>query len=548
MDERTLGGRRMAWAIPVLVVSVALAAEQAQGADFANVCASAELNQDMSAVLDQEMAELAVLPKPSYGVAFSGGGSRSAAATLGQLRGLHRTGLIDRVRYISAVSGGAWTALPYTYLRDRTGTLDAFLGDFVPPSDFTNDTLRVSEKGSFARGLDKVGAFSPRLLSAQVTGRGNETFADIVGKEILEPFDLDDRKTTFGPYEEHLDPEAKRPCKISFVERELPAPYLIIGGTVQCGQRGDEIKLPFEITPLYTGIPPKAGAVPGCPSPGYIESYAFDNLPEPDTVCGDGRQSFRIENKKDLFTLSDALGVTSSAPGLVLGKGSGFQTASMRAVGGGYGKFKVRDGGGFDNLGIIPLLLRKVEVITVFVNSGCAITKSRKCEEECEWKDGIEQYFKHRRGVFERERFSELTAELLEKHNKKEVVISCGEFRIRECNQLGIPDYAPWICWVYLDATAWKNQLSPRDQKLVRTLKDGSGSPFCTFPHYRTFRAEGSRLQAGDLDKKEINALSQLTTWTVEQVQDQLRSGPRWVDENKSRQDDTEPQCGSSDP
>src|SRR5688500_13437767 len=54
--------------------------------------------------------------KHNFGVAFSGGGTRAAAATLGQLRALECLGWLDRARYVSAVSGGAWAAVPYLYL------------------------------------------------------------------------------------------------------------------------------------------------------------------------------------------------------------------------------------------------------------------------------------------------------------------------------------------------------------------------------------------------------------------------------------------------
>lgn len=547
MEELTPGGRRLPRAVFVLVAGIALAAEQAHSGDFATVCATVDLSR--------ETAEQDVLPsRPSYGVAFSGGGSRSAAATLGQLRGLHRTGLIQRVRYISAVSGGAWAAVPYTYLRDRKNALASFLGEalFVAPEDFTDATLRLRQEDvALASVLDGVGAFYFRFPSALVSGRGNEIWSDIIGKEILEPFDLDDRETAFGLYGEHLDPKDARPCEMMFVEREPPAPYLIIGGTVRCGARGREELLPFEITPLYTGIPP-IREVPGCPAPGYIESYAFDNRPGGCARCGDGRQSFRIEREKDLFTLSDVLGITSSAPGLVMGKFSGFQTADMRVAGGGneYRGFKVRDGGGFDNLGVIPLLLREVEEITLFVNSGFAIPNCRECHEG-RWKDGMLQYFDPdlRTGVFQPADGRRLTSELLDKRNKEEVAFYCGEFPIREGNQLGIPVYSPRICWVYLDATAWKKQLPCHGQRLVRRLKDGSRSPFRTFPHYRTFRAEGSWWQEGDLDIQEINALSQLTTWTVEQVKDQLLSHGRRADMNdRGQQDEAIPRGENIDP
>lgn len=46
--------------------------------------------------------------KKDFGLAFSGGGTRAASATLGQLRGLRKKGLLKDVKYISAVSGGSW--------------------------------------------------------------------------------------------------------------------------------------------------------------------------------------------------------------------------------------------------------------------------------------------------------------------------------------------------------------------------------------------------------------------------------------------------------
>ena len=45
------------------------------------------------------------------GFAFSGGGTRSASATLGQLRALHELGWLSEADYLSAVSGGSWTVI-----------------------------------------------------------------------------------------------------------------------------------------------------------------------------------------------------------------------------------------------------------------------------------------------------------------------------------------------------------------------------------------------------------------------------------------------------
>ena len=80
---------------------------------------------------DERLAVPWLKDRPSFGIAFSGGGTRSAAASLGELRALHDLGWLARARHISANSGGSWAAVPYTYLptaipeegrRSATGT------------------------------------------------------------------------------------------------------------------------------------------------------------------------------------------------------------------------------------------------------------------------------------------------------------------------------------------------------------------------------------------------------------------------------------------
>src|SRR5262245_56451049 len=68
------------------------------------------------------------------GIAFSGGGTRAATAAIGQLRGLQRNGWLDRVRYMTAVSGGSWAAVPFTYSRTA---IDYLLGPHEEPSAMT---------------------------------------------------------------------------------------------------------------------------------------------------------------------------------------------------------------------------------------------------------------------------------------------------------------------------------------------------------------------------------------------------------------------------
>ena len=55
--------------------------------------------------------------KQNTGVCFSGGGTRSMAATIGQLRGLNALKMISNIDYISCVSGGSWASGVYTYYK-----------------------------------------------------------------------------------------------------------------------------------------------------------------------------------------------------------------------------------------------------------------------------------------------------------------------------------------------------------------------------------------------------------------------------------------------
>jgi hypothetical protein len=68
------------------------------------------------------------LPDPAddtVGLAFSGGGIRSATFNLGVLQALERADLLRHVDYLSSVSGGGYAASCYTWLRARLGRVPA---------------------------------------------------------------------------------------------------------------------------------------------------------------------------------------------------------------------------------------------------------------------------------------------------------------------------------------------------------------------------------------------------------------------------------------
>jgi predicted acylesterase/phospholipase RssA len=85
---------------------------------------------------NEGVIEIRVAPKPltapppptlvrNIGLALSGGGSRAVAFHLGCLRALHDRGLLDRVRVVSGVSGGALMTALWAYGPKRFGEFDA---------------------------------------------------------------------------------------------------------------------------------------------------------------------------------------------------------------------------------------------------------------------------------------------------------------------------------------------------------------------------------------------------------------------------------------
>ena len=94
-----------------------------------------DANNGVPELTDDELAVPGLRDRPSFGVAFSGGGTRSAAASLGQLRALHELGWLRRARHVTSNSGGSWAIMPYIYLPLAIDQ-EQFLGDYIPPAEF----------------------------------------------------------------------------------------------------------------------------------------------------------------------------------------------------------------------------------------------------------------------------------------------------------------------------------------------------------------------------------------------------------------------------
>jgi hypothetical protein len=237
------------------------------------------------------------------GVAFSGGGTRSASATIGQLRALDRNGWLPRVRYVTAVSGGSWAAVPFTYY---PGTIRDLLGD-GPLDPATIETVpagllatRVVNSGLGHVGIQEVPSFLPdavagidlvqarsilikarsairKIRKSEVTepDRQNKTYAHLLGQIFLDKLVPDGNRSLYAWDRQtaiEMSQASGRPAG-EFIVPPAGRPFLIVEGTLVKQNGADYPRLiPVEYTPLYTGVRQRFGLIGGT----YLWPWAYD--------------------------------------------------------------------------------------------------------------------------------------------------------------------------------------------------------------------------------------------------------------------------------
>jgi hypothetical protein len=363
---------------------------------------------------------------PSLGVAFSGGGTRSATMVLGQLRGLRKIGVLDQVRYVSAISGGAWASVPFVYTKS---TLDTFLGPFqVLTPDLPDDRKREflqQPAGELGRAIvnssltagsiqevagDLATTFSNKLgddlwtaLTSTLNGatrrepdRLNKTYTRLIGRTFIDPLidpgtDASKRLFSWNVLTvEDTSLVSQGQLGQDLVVAGPRRPFLIAGGTVIVARRDSAYPLlmPIEYTPMYVGIrhrfSPRFGGI-------YVSPWMYDTTEIGDVRDEDANHFLSVRrDEKRSFTLGDVAASTGAAPQLALVLGT-FVPASFRdrvqrfseafpalrhvTLNNGPGRNIVTeeighgDGGFGDNTGIMALLARGVKNVLVFDNT-----------------------------------------------------------------------------------------------------------------------------------------------------------------------------------
>jgi hypothetical protein len=510
----------------------------------------------------------ALKQKDDLGLCFSGGGTRSASATLGQLRGLREIKLLERVRYISAVSGGAWAATPYVFLPEGEGagapiSDQVFLGDYVKPESLTLADLTDAPRESLAHVLSETDIHLRNFLNT-LSLKLDESYAASLGEILLEPFGLGDpnRFFTFSPKtRDYVITRNPHLTTDDFYTARAGRPFLICGGTIRrydwepwLWDDSEDKRMPVEYTPLYAGLRrslPDIGRSGHTIGGGYIENFAYDTTSPEYEASMDRYTCAPRWGRRAPFSLSDMIASSGAAPGeywlpkflLGLPEFHHWSPVSARAAGKA-GEYAHEDGGNSENLGIMPLLARRVRNIMVFVNCPAPCDPANPDVKKRFPADVVKLFGGGRRSstpaagqidnqVFSRRDFLGLTAGLTACLAKGEPLVHCEEYDVLPNPTYGVKGgYKAKICWVVLGPQMrgagpgaplpgqmqWFDliQNEPVKEKLCRPRYE-----FRKFPYLSTGLNKPTSLI--DLTLAEATAMAHFTSWSVVQSAESIK-------------------------
>jgi hypothetical protein len=242
--------------------------------------------------------------RPNLAVCFSGGGSRALTCAWGQLIGLINTQVMDRVRYLSSVSGGTWASSIYTFLPDTITDAD-LLGSYIPPQNLSLsdgsgksnvNNLSKHSLGQVPAGmtLTSLAATTYLFLSMEDKCDHKWLWAYIVANYILDPYELRDegehvwssskQYTLSADYADTNFPTGAPPIDNFFMARQN-RPFLIMNDNIMIkvpqinSTSFNIVQLPNQATPVSVG---SKGQTPceGVDGDGTVESYGFTSFLE----------------------------------------------------------------------------------------------------------------------------------------------------------------------------------------------------------------------------------------------------------------------------
>lgn len=506
------------------------------------------------------------------GVAFSGGGNRAMVAAWGQIRALVESGLIDRVDYISAVSGGSWASTAFTYYSSGAANDVEFLGETQSPSRIRSSALDSISPASL--GAAATESFMSRLVEQALnvaTGRitPNEVWLRAVGSTFFERFGLYDAdRPAFIGYDEQTVADivrcnpALQSAAFSTVRNktgDAKRPFLVINSCIMWPDAGNMAH--FEYTPLAAGSkrrltfhdpPGDTGGTSQVVGGGFVETFAFAGgapkvWPPQDRIVG-------VPAPAQPFSLAFASGTSSAAfaatnaslvganallnqyilQGPPIARYWPWSDSAPEAQ-----TFTFGDGGSLENFGVIPLLLRGVKRMVVFVNTERRLDLDYDPGEQEPWtQPGIQQIdgnFSTLFGILPHDRRQPPTPnnQVFRTQDLRGVVralqsaqrsggpaIARTRLEVQPNDWWGLEGGWPVeICWVYLEQVReWDAQIQPEVARLIaagRAAAPNEKAQYWGFPNYKTM-FQGGKMEILAMSPGEANLLADFTSWVAQ--------------------------------
>jgi hypothetical protein len=497
---------------------------------------------------------------PNVGVCFPGGGTRALSAAMGQLRALIDQNIIQDIDYMSCVSGGSWAATAFAYYNTGATSDSDFLGPTTDPADITQDGLDTLSADCVGYGATQ--SLDDALLAAYHDKvDGDLLWITAVGSVFFDRYGLND--SSYFSFDEATaqniqTANASNPsiANATFHTVRQPSgytmPYLLINATIDGPTTpGDYVSDPLVMvtyTPLYAGIPMQqvvtytqksTGPItPGTTATvggGFIEPFAWGSSAPATTGASNGTVS--VAQAPAVFRLIDASGTSSSAFAEAAAKNAlldvdlpeqpywppmatGNQITAQ--------SFDFGDGGNLENYGLIPLLMRGVKKVILFVNTDSPLSTSYVPSTSGASSTDIDPNLPVLFGVpvtsggnaaadnntvFPAADFVTLVTKLQALKSSGDAMIVQMTHQVLANSTWGVNSGSVEILWVYLDeVTSWKSQLTDDWVKVQLDLGDVGAFPH--FPNYKTVDEDGT----GTLTKltaPQVNLLADLTCWVV---------------------------------
>lgn len=527
---------------------------------MAQINARVWLDDGTSRFPESELSELRA--RPSTGLCMSGGGTRAMCAAIGYLRGLLELGLLDRLRYTSAVSGGSWASIPFTYWQRGTSDDCDLLGPILAPAALDKATLTADLPDTYL-GACATSNFRDSLLARVLAEGPGQAWISAVGETFLAPWGLHrpeaPRSYTWSPSTRDaiLARQAQLPgrslCADDFLLARPNRPFSIANGVIVgpiVGGRLEDLELVnIEFTPLHVGSKTAqritytyhdGRAIERSVGGGLVEPIAFDAA-GPGWLADAHQQTLTLEAPEALSDLAFTVGTSSSAFASTLASIAATpERVTGRAPTARYwpprpgdvptsSSWELGDGGCLDNYGLLPLLQRGVETIIVLVNTPTKL--------DIDWGPGSDAYkghidaylpplfgvheqqkgiALHHNQVFPREELAELVTALQATKRGGGPLIAVREHKVLDNAWWGIRGgRSVRIAWVYLDRVPrFEADLPARTAQVIKLgQKHVLGGPFQEFPNYATMGQNALSLVR--LTPAQVRLLANLCSWVV---------------------------------